>query len=136
MILKEQWLYNYGGVAASVVQSALVLIRKSRPTKPPAGTATRRDGVRDVHWTLGSSSAYALGVRDVRLRLTHPICAIFKYFSGLEFSLLPSRVHVRPSATAHRASSRTQTVGQLLVVNLLGETSNVRSLGEGLGCPL
>jgi len=33
-----------------------------------------------VYWTLGRSSAYALGVGDVRLRLTHPICAIFKYF--------------------------------------------------------
>jgi len=26
-------------------------------------------------------------------------CAIFEHFSGFEFSLLPSRVHVRPSAS-------------------------------------
>jgi len=29
------------------------VLAAERPTKPPAGTAARRDGVRDVHWTLG-----------------------------------------------------------------------------------
>jgi hypothetical protein len=51
-----------------------------------------------VHWTLGSPSAHALGVGDVRLRLTRLICGFFEYFSGFEFFLLPSRVHARPSA--------------------------------------
>ena len=52
-----------------------------------------------MHWTLGSPSAHALGVGDGRSGLLpRPICAIYKHFSGFEFSLLPSRVHARPSA--------------------------------------
>jgi hypothetical protein len=49
----------------------------------------------DMHWTLGS-------LRDLQT------------FSGFEFFLLPSRVYARPSATARRASSQTQTVGRLV----------------------
>ena len=53
--------------------------------------------LRDVHWTGG-------------------FVAVFKHFAqrGFEFILLPIIVHVRPSATAHKAISRTLTLGELM----------------------
>jgi len=44
-------------------------------------------------------SAHGLGLGDVRLKLTRPICGTYgKQFSGFEFFLLPSEVHARPSS--------------------------------------
>ena len=55
-----------------------------------------------LEWAIQSS-----WTNGVRLRLTRPICRIFEHFSGFEFSLLPNRVHARPSASnANRWAAR------------------------------
>jgi hypothetical protein len=53
-----------------------------------------------VHWTLVMPSAHALGLGDVRSKLTRPICRIFKHFAKRVFGffLLSIRVHTRPTA--------------------------------------
>jgi hypothetical protein len=76
------------------------------PTQPPAGTAARRDGVRDVQWTGGMPSARALGLGDVRLKLTRPIGAFSGSLRGLELVPAKWRGLVPPASTpkGHNAS--------------------------------
>jgi len=52
-----------------------------------------------VHLTLGMPSAHAPGLGDIRLKLTRPICAIYKPVSHFGFILPSNRVHTTPAHT-------------------------------------
>ncbi len=54
-------------------------------------------------------------------------CRILEQFSDFEFFLLPSKVHTRPSTTAHGASPRTQTVGHIKTQK--GEIKDMETIG-------
>jgi hypothetical protein len=67
-------------------------------------TAPQR-GICDVHWTLGTAAR-----RD---GVPHALRAV-KHFAkrGFEFSLLPSRIHARPSASNAHAQEARQNLDQ------------------------